>query len=308
MKVGSKEDFFSDVGLGKIDAVRKTLAADPSWALRADGAGRTPMHYAAANAELEIAKLLLETGAPVVDDDRSREFVPLHYAIASGDAAIVELLLKAGTSPNTSLGHGGETPDWEPSLHMAIKTNRPEVVKALIAYKVNLEGRNTYSQTALHYAALRGNAEIASLLIRAGADVNSPQGRFETGCGSGEEETPAKNRPLHFAAARGNSETIKALYNGGADLEAKNRYGRTPIMAVVAPPLYTGVEPNSQIKNIEALLAAGANINARDDDGKTILDLAENEVKKPYYATATKELIDFLLKHGAKSGAETKSK
>ena len=47
--------------------------------------------------------------------------------------------------------------------------------------------------------------------------------------------------------------------------------------------------------NIEFLIANGANINAKDETGKTPLD------------SATSELTDLLRKHGAKTGEELKA-
>src|SRR5205807_928696 len=84
IEAGAKEDFHSDAGLGKIEAVKAALDSDPSWALRPDGASRMPLDYAAANGQLEIAKLLFERGAPIVDDELSPHKVSLHYAIQNG--------------------------------------------------------------------------------------------------------------------------------------------------------------------------------------------------------------------------------
>lgn len=307
---GAKEDFFSDIALGKIEAVRKALIADPSRALRPDGAERMPLDYAAANGQSEIACLLLATGAPVVDDDLSRIYVPLHYAIQIKDAPMVELLLEAGSSPNTAFGYRGESPTAEPPLHMAIAGNDVEIVKILLAHKADLSRRDTYSMTPLHAAAEHGKTEIVRLLIKAGADVNAKQLKFDLPCGSGEEETPSRNTPLHFAAAMGNPATIKALLDAGAKIDAANVNGLTPLMSTIEPPLYTGINEESQFQNAETLLAAGANANVRGKEGQTALDFAlaalKSAEKRETPRTGTLEsaraLVDLLRKHGAKPG------
>src|SRR5262249_52700504 len=121
LEAGAKEDFYSDIGLGKLEKVRAQLVADPSLASRPDGASRMPLDYAAANNQLEVAKLLVEHGAPVVDYDLSALRVPLHYAIETGNLAMVDLLLTAGHSPNTALGRRGEDARSEPAIDMAIE-------------------------------------------------------------------------------------------------------------------------------------------------------------------------------------------
>jgi ankyrin repeat protein len=301
IEAGAKEDFWSNVGLGKLDSVRKVLAADPSWVSRPDGAGRMPLDYAAANSQLEMAKLQLNSGAPIVDDEFSHMQIPLHYAIARGNAPLVELLLNAGSSANTALRTRGEDPDTTPPLHMAISADNAEIVRILLAHKADPERRNTYSQTALHYAAEEGKPEISELLVKAGADVNALQLQFSLPCGSGEEETPAKNTPLHFAAARGNPATIKVLLDAGAKIDAVNVKGLTPLMSAIEPPLYTGINEKSRLKNMELLLSSGANVNARDANGLTVLDHAKSAQHAVVYQVK-EDVIDLLRKHGAKTG------
>jgi ankyrin repeat protein len=101
-------------------------------------------------------------------------------------------------------------------------------------------------------------------------------------------------------------ETIKALLTGRADIEAPNAQGETPLMSALSPPLYTGINDDKQLKNIECLLSSGANANARDKEGRTPLSLASDcdtfgkrdsseEQKK-----LSQSLIALLKKHGAK--------
>ena len=294
--------------LGKIDGVRQSLKTDPSQASRPDGQQRTPLDYAAATGQVEIAQFLIDHGAPLFDAKRSATDVPLHHAIRHDHPLMVKLLLDAGSSPDTvrsSLETDAKAnilrgSDAHPAVHMAIDTGNVEIVKLLLLHHSDLKVTNTYTQSPLHYAALFGKAEIVTLLIKGGADVKATTDAFYLPCGSGQENTPQLDTPLHFAAARGNPDTIKALLTGGADIDAPDVNGLTPLMSTIAPPIYTGIDRDWQLKNIEQLIASGAKVNLENKRGQTVLDLARDDKgddEKPPQA-----VIDLLLKHGAKPG------
>lgn len=77
--------------------------------------------------------------------------------------------------------------------------------------------------TPLHEACSYGHYNVATLLVKAGANVNA----------KGFED----NTPLHDAATNGNLKLVKMLYEKGADPCLKNRKGKTPI-DVAGPPVY----------------------------------------------------------------------
>ena len=75
--------------------------------------------------------------------------------------------------------------------------------------------------SALHFAALAGNAEAIVALLNAGADP-SAEGDF------------SPTTPLHWAAQMGHVRAIVALLSAGADAYAKDISGRVPLELALA--------------------------------------------------------------------------
>jgi hypothetical protein len=202
------------------------------------------------------------------------------------------------------VGRGGEYPESQPALHAAVAQKNLEMVNLLITYKVDLKARDTVSQTALHDAAIVGQAEIAAALIKAGADVNAPQLGYESPCGSGEEHIPSNTTPLHFAAVYGNPATIKVLIAAGAKVNAVTNKGLTPLMQAAMSRRYKDQKEESRLKNVDCLIAAGADVNAQDDEGRSVLDVANIAYHGDDARSQQdhREMLVLLRKHGAKPG------
>jgi hypothetical protein len=92
----------------------------------------------------------------------------------------------------------------------------------------------------------------AEALLRAGADVHAVN---DTGL-----------TPLHLVQDR---RVLAVLVRHGAQLEARDQQGQTPLISHAVEQLDTGCVPV-----MEALLDAGADVNARDHAGKSALDYA----------------------------------
>jgi len=89
------EEFGDAVEYGNIEAVRSVLNADPSMANVTFDNRNCPLHKAANQGHVQIAKLLIERGGKV-SAIGSDERTPLHYAIDANNAEMVELLIANG--------------------------------------------------------------------------------------------------------------------------------------------------------------------------------------------------------------------
>jgi len=92
------------------------------------------------------------------------------------------------------------------------------------------------------------------------------------------------------AAKSNNTDVLKQHLDAGANVNAS---GKT-LLGYSVTPLHEAASWG-QKGNIELLIANGANVNAKDEVGKTPLD------------SATSETADLLRKHGGKTGEELKA-
>ena len=223
--------------------------------------GWTPLYHAAWRGHKEVAELLIAKGADVNMKD-VEGVTPLHLAADRGHTEVVELLITKGADVNAKCDEG-ETPlDW------AIMNKQTELTALLRKHC----GKTGEESTALIDAAADGNIEVVKQLLAAGANVN------------------AKNKwggtPLHWAARGGHKEIVELLIAKGANVNAKNDEDGTPLH-LAADRGHTEV--------VELLITAGADVNAKDDEGETPLDQA---------GTSWPEIANLLRKHGGKTGEE----
>ncbi|MFO0897751.1 MAG: ankyrin repeat domain-containing protein [Pirellulales bacterium] len=168
LKAGAKNDEFVAASLGQLEFLKQRHSkAQPVPALRGGGQ-RTPLHYAAANGQLEVARWLIEQGADVNAEagryENEHGSTALHAAVRRGDVSAARLLLEAGANVNAP-GYG-----FSP-LHDAESV---EMARLLLSRGADVNGKAWHDgSTPLHYAALHGNLELVKLLIESGADVNA---------------------------------------------------------------------------------------------------------------------------------------
>ena len=160
---------------------------------------------------------------------------PVADAAMAGDRAAVKALLQQGRDVNAAQGDGMT------ALHWAAMKNDAELAQMLVYAGANVKATTRLgANTPLVLAARNGNAPVVDVLLKAGADAKEP--------------TSTGTTPLMLASASGNVEAVKALLAAGAEIEAKeSSMEQTPLMFATA---------FSRVEVMKALIAAGANVKA----------------------------------------------
>ena len=111
-------------------------------------------------------------------------------------------------------------PSDSPVADAAMQGSR-DAVRSLLKQGIDVNTAQGDGLTALHWAAMNDDVEMAQMLIYAGANVKAT-----TRLGA--------YTPLLMASKNGNASMIETLLNAGADAEATAKTGTTPLMLAAA--------------------------------------------------------------------------
>jgi ankyrin repeat protein len=201
-----------------------------------------------------IAKTMLGIGS------QDEKYNALLLAIDRGYFDTVEILLKANANPNTV------TSKTKTSALMlaAAKGNQP-MVKLLLEYRAQVQQKNIFGKTALHFATLGHNTEIALQLIKAGLAVDSIDSGGITS--------------LMGAAYMGDLKMVNFLIYQNANINASTKQGYTALMFATM---------GRKLDSVKLLIRSGADLKWISRDGFTAYKIAE----KLRYA----ELVEYFQK------------
>ena len=258
---------------GEDGILRSLLEAGASVEVK-DNNGRAPIFTAVEYGGEDAVRLLLEHGADVETTDGAGE-TPLLWAASHGGKGVARLLLEKGVDVEAKDDYSGQTP-----LLRAAGAWNEESLRVLLDYGASIRVRDRYGCTPLlaavsavevepawHWIKFRHCTEpvgqqlrlaTVKLLLEKRGDDDDDDDDLEARdiCG---------RTALSYAASRGFTSVVQELLErrgGGAEVDAVDETGSTPL-AYAANHWHRGA--------VQLLIDHGADVNARDNGGRTPL-------------------------------------
>ncbi|KAL0435653.1 UNVERIFIED_CONTAM: Serine/threonine-protein phosphatase 5 [Sesamum radiatum] len=196
-----------------------------------DCEGRTALHYAAREGNIQICKFLIEKVKVDIDIKTERGDSSLLLATAMEHINTAKYLIIRGADIR-KIDSKGMT-----SLHYAAETGNKELMQLLLLKGADIEAKSVYG-TPLQCAASSGSLESVRFLLGHGAKPNSV--------------SQLSFSPLMWALSCHSSECLELLLKAGADPNLSS-CGKSPLA-------YAAMEGEAEL--LRSLLGAGANPNS----------------------------------------------
>lgn len=203
--IGTPHAIHAACKAGEVEKVRALLESDPTLINRRDDEGSTPLHHAVNSGSMELAGLLIDSGADIEAVSgvggtyHDSGFSVLDCAVWSGgffkrhnDWQMAKFLLARGARSTPAAA--------------AAMGNFDEVRRLVQADPAAVNEAQPCGRRPLSVAIESGHFEIAKYLLSNGADPNLAEGRYAP-----------RGIALHAAARLNNYEMAKLLLEHGAD-------------------------------------------------------------------------------------------
>lgn len=268
-----------------------------------DRFGWTCLHIAAVYGHTDLLTYLLGAGADK-DQADNLSYTPLRLAVTRERKKAADILLTVGAKTDTlKLG--------KILLQAAAESDRADVIRVLIEKGANKDWQDRWDETPLGVATYNGNNEAACALIEAGADVNNRSLEMAIrNCSltvvqlllaKGAKEDTDNFSLLQSAIRSGNVDKLKFIIEKRKEESlgeiARREIQEETILHSVCK--YVSRFHGKSTEALHALLEIGAqmNINAKNWEDKTPLDIATGGKAEEEFIKALKEL-------GAKRSSE----
>jgi len=193
----------------------------------------------------------------------------LFAAAARGDAAEVRRLAAAGASVGARDGHG-RTP-----LHVAAFAGRHDAMRALATSGADPNALESERYDIVTIAAVADDLPTLKVALEIGCRPTNVTSRYD-------------GSALIAAAHLGHDGVVRELIRAGAPLDHLNNLGWTALIESIV----LGNGGPHHVATLEALVAAGANVNLPDRGGTSPLTLAR--------ARGYRQMVAILEQAGAR--------
>ena len=276
--------------------------------------------WAAAEGHAEVIRALVAAEADI-DKRLLSGFTPLLFAVREGHIEALQALIEAGANPNDTIhpppdipsqarGYKGAPPFGASALLIAVENAHFELASKLLDAGADPNASKP-GYTVLHAIARvrkpgmgdndpppEGSGSVSSIefvreIVGRGADLEAKMTK-KVNLGN-TRLNKLGSTPYFLAAQSADAELMRALADLGADTRARNADNSTSLMAAAglgtrSPGEDAGTEPEV-LEAVATALDLGADINAIDDNGETVM-----------HAAAYKNLprvVEYLASRGA---------
>jgi uncharacterized protein len=151
---GVRPNVFEACAAGLAGDVARLLKENPKLVHERSHDGWTPLHLAAFFGRLELVKMLLDSGAPMLAVSNNNESnLPINAAAAGRRNDVVRLLVERGCPPDARASDQGYT-----ALHLAANNGNVDLVEYLLRSGADRSLRTGAGQTAQDLAVQQGHA------------------------------------------------------------------------------------------------------------------------------------------------------
>lgn len=189
----------------------------------------------------------------------------LMYISEANDTKSAKLLIEKGANVNLQ-DKSGNT-----ALMKAAEKNYIEIAKVLVDNNANVNMKNEDGKTALMIAAQKSNVEFSKFLLESKSDMTI--------------KDKAGKTSLIAAIEAGSLEIVKLHIEKSSDKEAKLDNKNTSVIDIAdnkgrSALMYTLYK--GDVNSFEYLLAKGADIDSKDNDGLSIKDIISCSDRKDF--------------------------
>ncbi|KAL6605455.1 ankyrin repeat-containing domain protein [Neocallimastix sp. 'constans'] len=239
--------------------------------------GRSLFHYAITYQNEYLFNYIMNSEAFTININHkdSRHFTPLMLAVGTENINIITKILERKPKINE------KSLNLETALHIAVERRNLKITKLLIEHGAKIDNSNVIMNKKMLFNAIP-SFRIIQLLVKHGFTINDFIINSENDYGE---------YPLSYAVRNLKYSSVNFLLANGANFNNVNsRNGKLPLQELTTD--YRKHKVEDYIKIIECFMQYGADINAKNEKGETLLFSLLNH----YSRDLMNSLIKYLIK------------